>query len=198
MEVQRIKTEGRRIDDVRTVERLWLALTTKSENGCTIQGHLVRPGPEPVRIEIYADRLGAVLERVRTDAHRAAYAQAVKMHEAARDEECHARDLKPGSDLGMKWNGAPELHLGILGYRSGLPPLETCEVVHPRTGATMDARAWHVLPDEQQREWLVDAPVTPLNASQLAAESMAETLKNAFAVIAQNSAQASQDQRKQR
>lgn len=180
MDVQRIQTEGKRIDDVRNVERLWLAVSTKSENGCTIEGHLVRPSADPVRIEVYADRLGRVLERTRTEAHQQAYAQAVRMHETALVEERVQRKLPPGTDLGVTWNGCPEIHLAILGYRTGLPPLETCEVIRPDTGATMDARAFAALPADKQREWLVDAPVTPINAAQRANKHLADTIARAL------------------
>src|SRR5690349_1706612 len=81
MEVQRIQTEaavGRRIDPPRNVERLWLEVEAVG-NGCSLEGHNIK-GMEPdgaggfrfvqTRVEIYVDRLDAVLERVRTDAHR--------------------------------------------------------------------------------------------------------------------------------
>jgi len=176
MEVQRIKTEGKRIDPVRNIERLWLALTTKSANGSTVEGHLIKSGTEPTMIEVYADRLPHVLERVRTDAHRRAYEMAVEMHKTAHAEECRRRKVAAGTDLGTSWNGCPEIHLGLLGYRTGIPPIETCEVVHPRTKARVDAREFLTLPPEKQREWLVDAPVTPENAAQRANEHLAETI----------------------
>lgn len=180
MDVQRIKTEGTRIDPVRNVERLWLALTTRAQNGASIAGHLVKPGDKPTVIEVYADRLDAVLERVRTDAHREAYAQAVRMHETAAAEERKRRKVPPDTDLGVTWNGCPEIHLGVLGYRTGLPPIETCEVVHPQTLETMDAREWQRLPEDKRRAWLVEAPSTPQNAAQRANEHLADTLARVF------------------
>lgn len=185
MNVQQIKTEGRRIDPVRNIERLWLALTTKAQNGASIEGHLVRPGDEPVVIEVYADRLDAVLERTRTAAHREAHAQAVRMHETQAAEERRQRKLPPDADMGVTWNGCPEIHYAILGYRSGLPPLESCEVVHPQTKARMDAREWQRLDAAKQREWLVDAPVTPMNAAQRANEHLADTIAKAIGQAAE-------------
>lgn len=180
MDVQRIKTEGKRIDEVRNVERLWLAVTTQSANGCVVEGHMVRPGADPTRIEVYADRLPGVLARVRTEAHRAAWAQAIKMHEIAAAQERERHGLPADADLGVLWNGCPEIHLQALGYRTGLPPLESCEVIRPDNGATMDAHAFSRLPEEQRHAWLVEAPMTPMNAAQRANEHLAATLAEAL------------------
>lgn len=179
MEVQRIKTEGTRIDPPRNVERLWLAVSTKSNSGAVVAGQHIAPG-EPRVIEVYVDRLPAVLERTKTDAHRQAYEQAVRMHEVQAAEERKRRKLPPDADLGITWNGCPEIHLGLLGYRDGLPPLESCEVVHPQSGERMDARAWQQLDEAKRRDWLVDAPQTPQNAAQRANEHLAATMERVF------------------
>lgn len=181
MEVQRIKTEGQRIDPLRNVERLWIAVTTSTVGGAVAGGHLVKPG-DPATVEIYVDHLPGVLEQVRTDAHRAAWAQATKMHEVAAAEERKQRKLPPDADMGVTWNGHPSIHLGILGYRKGLPEIETCDVVHPtKQGERMDARAWLALSADKQKEWMVDAPATPMNQAQRANEHLADTIARVFA-----------------
>lgn len=192
MEVQRIQTEGQRIDPVRNMHRLWLDVSTTSSNGCIIEGHLVhgpikhkdgRIEPRTTRIEVYADRIGDVLKRVRTEEHNRVHETALRMHDEARRLECMNRSLPPETDLGLTWAGAPEQHYALLGYRTGLPPLTFCRVVSPNSGESVDGFAFAALDEEKRKQWLVDAPITPHNASQRANEHFSEVMERTFAGI---------------
>jgi hypothetical protein len=203
VDVLKIATEGRRIDPVRNVERLWLEVTAHG-NGCSIEGHRVAgtevtdtgPAFVPTRIEIYEDHLDAVLERVRTEAHRAAYqaAEIDCVNETqnwidAKGREYRRRlESKAPHDrarmLHMECNLRPAHFLAAKGYRTGIPPLESCHVIHPRTGAKIDAREFQKLDVEKRREWIVDAPATPQNQSQRANEHLAETLERVLSKFA--------------
>jgi hypothetical protein len=201
VDVQKIKVEGTRIDPVRNVERLWLEVVCAVGNGCGIEGHIVRGhdvredgsyGPVPTRIEVYADRLGAVLERVRTDAHRMIHERAAESAQILTDQWIREKgpafkrmlDTKSPEErariVGLQCNIRPEIEYARLGYRTGIPPLESCHVVSPKTGKTIDAREFQKLPHDKQREWLVDAPMTPTNAAQRANENLAHQIAQAI------------------
>lgn len=185
---------GLRADAPRNVARIFVQVSTLSANGCTIEGHLVRPGA-PVRIEVYVDRLPHVLERVQTDEHRAVLAQATAAAErrntlwrespqvapmlarmSADERETYLRFNGPGSGGPIQ----PAHVLNELGYRTGLPPLETCLVVHAQTGATMDARAWLALPRTEREEWVLDPPKTLDNEADRMTAVFAAAVANAL------------------
>lgn len=198
MEVQRIKTEGPRIDPVRNVERLWLEVESAVGGGCSIEGHAVlghvrdEKGtlvPQKTRIEVYADRLGAVLNRTRTNTHREIYQRAKESAEILTQdwirEHRKEYDGKRSQEerekfVNLRCMHRPEHELIRMGYRTGLPPLESCKVIHPRNETTMDAFEWQKMPPEKRREWLVDAPITPQNAAQRANENLAHQIAQAI------------------
>lgn len=211
-EVKRIKTEGRRVDVPRNIERLWLELEAVG-SGCSVEGHRVLGevrnddgtfSRQPSQIEIYADRLGAVLSRTRTDRDRQKYEQARESARILTDEwieenkaAVNAKKNKEERErfIHLKCNIRPEHELARMGYRTGMPPLESCKIVHPQTYTTMDAREWQKLPADQRAEWFVEAPITPQNATQRANENLAMQIARAMSQV---SAQAREERPKQK
>lgn len=218
MDVLRISTEGQRIDPVRNVERLWLEVGTTSVNGCSVEGHRV-PGAVaraigddeerfpweknrfeavPAVIEVYRDRLGAVLQRTRTRAHDAQLERAneqalvltnewIREHRAAYEARLTPQDK--AAFVYANCNHRPEHEFGRLGFRTGLPPLMFCRVVNPAAPETkVDAFEFHELEEEafekrfrlRKRDFFVDAPTTPMNAAQRANEHLAHTIADAL------------------
>lgn len=207
MDVQKIKVEGSRIDPVRNVERLWLEVVAAVGNGCGIEGHMIRGherrddgtfGPVPTRIEIYADRLDAVLERVRTDAHRMIHERAVESARILTEDWIRQKgpafkrmlDGKPPEErariVSLQCNIRPEIEYQRLGYRTGLPPLESCHIVHPKSGEKVEAHAYRSMPRDKQREYFVEAPMTPTNAAQRANEHLADAIERALSRVNRN------------
>jgi hypothetical protein len=195
----RIEPEpGKKIDRVRDVERLWLEVEAVG-GGSRVEGHRVLGvkrnddgtfSGQPTRIEIYIDRLGAVLSRTRTDKERRVHEMAVMACDEQRkqwmEENKAAISAKRSKEERDRWIDIncmfrPELEYPRLGYRTGLPPLESCKVLHPQTGDSMDAFEWRKLPAEQRREWLVDAPKTADNANSRSADALAQAIAKAFA-----------------
>lgn len=217
-DVLTIKTEGRRIDPVRNQERLWLEVGTTSSNGCSVEGHRIpaaeardlEPGearfpwevkrwePVPVVIEVYADRLGAVLERTRTKAHETLYERACEqaasltedwIREKRKEYEARQTDEERAKFVFANCNHRPEHELVRMNYRSGLPPLVFCRVVNPSDrGQVVDAFDFAELDDAafekkhkaRKRDFVVDAPSTPMNAAQRANEHLADVLERAL------------------
>ncbi len=198
MEVQTIKTEGKRIDPVRDVERLWLEVEAVG-NGCSIEGYAV-PGEirnddgtttrQRVRVEVYADRLGAVLARTREEKHREAWRRACESAEILTNEWIneHRKEYEAKKSQGKHHdfvrhgcNHRPSIELSRLGYRTGLPPLDVCNVVHPKTGATMDAREWAKLDANKRGEWMLPAYVTPGNAQARSGDGIRDALRELLA-----------------
>jgi hypothetical protein len=199
-EIQKIRTEGRRIDPPRNVERIYIEVEAVG-NGCTVEGRkalgVVRNDDgtftrQPTRIEIYVDRLNAVLGRTRTDKERRAYQMAVEAHgeqmkQWMEEHKAHIAAKKTKEErerwIHITCNLRPEHNLAMLGYPRGLPPLESCKVIHPQSMDTMDAREWLKLPAERRAEWLVEPPLTPTNAGQRSAEQMANAMVQALRAI---------------
>lgn len=204
MEVKRIKTEGTRINPLRNVERLLIEVEAVG-NGCSVEGHKVLGEVrnddgtfrrQPTRIEIYVDRLTAVLARTRTDKERRVYERACESHQELlrqwmedpdnrkRIAACKSKEERERF-IHYEYSLRPEHELKGLGYPHGLPPIESCKVIHPGDlDKTIDAREWQKLPAEQRAEWLVEAPITPQNASQRATESNARSIEHMAAEIA--------------
>lgn len=189
----------------RNVPRLVLATSTLSGNGVNVEGHRVdgptidaptrdahgkpltrlelrqaRRAATPVQvetlIEVYVDRLTAVIARTRTDEHHRVHETAVRMHDEARQMECRARGLPLDTDLDVSWCGAPELHYPVLGYRTGLPPLTKLEVVHPRDGRRITPEAFLAMPVEEREDFMLRAPSSHENANDKLAETIARVL----------------------
>lgn len=201
MEVQTIKTEagiGEKIDRVRDVERLYLEVEAVG-NGCGIEGYKI-PGEtknedgtlsrQRVRIEIYADRLGFVLSRTREDKHRRAWEQAEESARILTDEWIreHKAEYNRKKELGKHHEyvrlGSPHhasIELTRLGYRTGIPPLDVCNVVHPKTGATMDAREFSKLDADKRREWTLPAYTTHGNAQARQGEAFVQGMRELLA-----------------
>lgn len=198
MEVQRIKTEGPRINRLRNVERLWIEVEAVG-NGCSIETHKVLGVArnddgtfrfQPTRIEIYADRLNAVLGRTRTEKERRAHEMACdlarnQIEEWIRENQKRVDKILVKEErermIDLECNIRPEHHYKALGYPTGLPPITTCKVIHPHTYDTIDAFEFAKLSPEKKREWLVGAPVTPENAAVQANEHLAQTIAKAIA-----------------
>lgn len=190
MEVKRIKTEGPRMDATRNVERLWLEVEAVG-GGCSVEGHRVLGETrnddgtltrQPTLIEIYVDRLPAVIARTRTDKERRVWQQACESAQMLIDEWKRENAKVIASKRSQEerdryvylhCNVHASQQLAQFGYRTGLPPLDSCKVVHPEnTSRTMDVREWQKLPADQRAEWLVDAPITAQNATQRAHEGL--------------------------
>lgn len=194
-EVQRIRTEGH-LARPRNRERVWLEVVAVPANGATIEGHFVRGPlaregklvPQPVRIEVYEDRVAAVLARTRTEAHAEAYRKACEVNDHLRAEWIREHKAQVDAQaphereqwIDLNCNLRPEQHLVMYGFRDGLPPLESCKVVHPHDERTIDAREWMKLDASKRREWLVDAPTTPENAAHRAGEHIADQIARAI------------------
>lgn len=189
MDVQRIETEGTRIDRVRNQRRMVLELEAIPVNGCMIETHHVTG---KARIEVYADRLPSVLERVRTADHDRIERDARAMADRLIGEDirklkleaewARCTDAEQKRDLLIKHrinHAWPQL-VRLAGGGSGLPPLRSCKVVHVRTGLTMDARAWDRLPDDAKAGWLDAPPPTPENASSVAQQQLADAFTTAL------------------
>lgn len=196
--LQRIKTEGPRINPLRNVERLWLEVEAVG-NGCSVETHKVlgevrnddgTTRRQVTRIEIYADRLNAVLTRTRTDKERRVWEQACESAQFLRDEwlrKNHAAiAAKKNAEerarfIHYEYSLTPAHELPRFGYPTGLPPIEVCKVIHPHTLEAMDAREWLKMPAEKRAEWHVSAPITPENAAQRSNENLAQQIGKAIA-----------------
>lgn len=188
MNVQKIPTEGDRIDRVRNAHRLYIEVDAVPVNGTIVQGHRVLGTG---RVEIYADRLDAVLADVRTEEHARVHLMASEVAERARvvwreQNADRLRKIASAEERAayehLNCNEVPELYYHHFGARYGLPPLRSCHVVHPETDETMDARAWLAMPAEKRAEWLVEPPITPENANTVASKSIADAIAKALAV----------------
>lgn len=201
MEVLTIRTEGSRCDPPRNVRRLRLEVLTNSSNGATIEGRWVRgwtkttegmKPPEPWQIDVYEDRLPAVLERTRTEEHRRKHKLAEELSEHARQDWIneHRAEVegKPEAKRAefvdrMGINLQPEHHYRLVGLPSGLPPLEYCKVVHPTTGEAMDGFEFAKLDRAKRDAWMMAAPRTVENATELAADKQANVIADAIARV---------------
>lgn len=223
-------TAGKKIDPVRNMERLWLEVGTTSANGCSIENHRV-PGanlrklrddeprdpwqthatePVPVVIEVYADRLDAVLARTRTRMHEATYQTArdialgrVKNWE--RENKARLDSITSPEErakhVRIHCNFRPEHEYAALQLHGGMPPLAFCRVVNPKD-RNKKADAFDFLEpvdddspgltDEaffkkykaRKADFMVEAPPTPFNAAQRANENLAQQLAAALKSIA--------------
>lgn len=190
MEIQRIQIEGARIDRVRNMHRMIVEVDAVPAGGVDVQGRrVIGTG----RVEIYADRLDAVLAEVRTERHQVAYQAAKEAAERTTDEwkreNRKALSQFPTEEARAKYvalncNVRPEQYLNLFGFRTGLPPLASCRVVHPVTEETVDAREWAKLPADKRSAWLIEPPATPETANAIAVNSIAAAI--AAALGAQN------------
>lgn len=150
----------------------------------------------PVTLEIYADRLSPVLERVRTKEHEQIWKIACKSAKALRvewfrDNKKRFKSLPPdmkATQQHLRCNIRPEQQLVLLGYRNGLPPLAFCKVVHPQTHDRMDAFEFRRLLNDDEAaeeagfdadEWHIAAPHTASNAGQRANDGLNAALERA-------------------
>lgn len=189
----RIKLEGPRTDPPRPVRRCIVAVRAVADVDRATCEQVNIEGGKTVTLETYVDRLPRIAERVRTAEHHAAWTQAVQMNEQARKLEAEARQRdravvgRGSSDdymnaRGKTWNGHPSVHLAILGYRTGLPPLEAAEVVHPTdpSAPRIEIRAFLALPAEDRAAYTIAPPATLANQAERSADVMAMTMAKAL------------------
>jgi len=196
-------TPGKDIDPPRDVQRLVLEVATDSMNGTGIEGHYL-PAPavvdcqrvhKTVRIEVYADRLNAVLARVRGPKDHEALRLAKEMAPSVRqrwldDEISPSRQAKLRNEPStqgfadaleqhMHWkcpvNEWTLLHEVFPEHRHRLPPLLFCRVVD-RDGVACDMGEF----DRRPQDFLHAAPPTTENRTRLAADHQAKVIAEAM------------------
>ena len=141
MHVSKIRTEGPHLTPLRAVHRVNLEILTASANGTTVCEHRIQPD-RVNRIEVYLDRLGEVLEKVRKPEHEAARERAESY---AADHIAEWRNQRAAEIRNKKKRGATDeeieawqerscpIHwtqfLALAGLKTGIPPLTLCEVI---------------------------------------------------------------------
>jgi len=131
------------------------------------------------RVEVWADRLGAIAAKVRTPAHAAAYEAAAaiaaehrKEWEAERTKE-RAQMIAVGGEqawenhVKARCNHVPEAYLHMVAgmfpgkdAKRGLPPLRSAHVLTRDESRRVTIEAFLELPEAQRAPFLIDPPAT--------------------------------------
>lgn len=178
METLTIAAEGKNIDTPRDMTRLLLEVETESMNGCDIEGHYCRRGK--TRIEVYSDRLDAVMKRVRNAQHlealRVAEGIAAEMQQRWL-EETQGRNLPRLNEeqrAKLIAEACPHTRWTVLdqtmpGMKGGMPPLTSIAIVdrdgiaHPIEDCQIDPKLF-----------LRDPPATIENRARMVAQQQAD------------------------
>lgn len=185
MKTEKIRHHDK-LNPPRNKHRVTLEVDVVSQNGTVVGTHRAKPGLS--RVEVYADELEGIADKVQTQAHYEAYARAKTLADYHREEWLKANGKAKRGKSSAEWdeyvywhcNVRPEQYLPMSGAPKGMPPIKSAKVV-ALDGETLVPLSDFLAMNDQERIPFLGAPPATIEGAQLAQSTALEQLAAAFA-----------------
>lgn len=189
MEVHEIRTRpdaSYSLEDLpKNQPRAFVRLVSGTNHVAVRSECVIQHAGDAATVQFYAGELRDLAERVRTDAHRTAWANAIELCNMERQRWYQeAGKSYPGDDYlaDLECNLHPAQ---FLPFPKGLPPFEQAQVIHPddvysdkpeADKRAIDLNAWLALGLDEQEAWLIGPPEMAENAHDRLAQALTRAM----------------------